>query len=105
MSETSGVSVRAQALKTMVRAIVTRAGSGARECELVAEQLVEANLTGHDSHGVGMLPRYIEVFHAGGLKINQHVSVVLDTGPLLTLNGNLGFGQVMGYERGGGRPA
>jgi hydroxycarboxylate dehydrogenase B len=99
MAETmSYVTVRVEPLKAVVRAIVTSAGSSAREAELVAEQLVEANLTGHDSHGVGMLPRYIEVFLSGGLKVNQHVSVVRDAGPLLTLDGNAGFGQVMGFE-------
>lgn len=94
----SNITVRAEPLKALVRAIVSGAGSNAREAELVAEQLVGANLTGHDSHGVGMLPRYIEVVKAGGLHINQHISVVRDAGPLLTLDGNAGFGQVMGYE-------
>lgn len=95
---TSSVLVHAEPLKAVVRAIVERAGSSEREARLVADHLVEANLTGHDSHGVGMLPRYIEVFLAGDLKINQHVSVVGDTGPMLTLDGNSGYGQVMGYE-------
>ena len=99
MTETiSYVTIHAEPLKAVVRAIVTAAGSSAREADLVADHLVEANLTGHDSHGVGMLPRYVEVFLAGDLKINEHVTVVNDTGPLLTLNGNAGFGQVMGFE-------
>ena len=94
----SSVIVHAKPLSALVRAIVTAAGSSARESELVAEQLVGANLTGHDSHGVGMLPRYIEVLKAGGLHVNRHISVVGDAGPMLTLDGNAGFGQVMGYE-------
>jgi uncharacterized oxidoreductase len=99
MTETiSYVTIHAEPLKDVVRAIVTAAGSSAREADLVADHLIEANLTGHDSHGVGMLPRYVEVFLAGDLKINEHVSVVSDTGPMLTLNGNAGFGQVMGFE-------
>ncbi|HEY0846583.1 MAG TPA: malate/lactate/ureidoglycolate dehydrogenase [Noviherbaspirillum sp.] len=99
MSEAaSSVTVHAEPLKAVVRAIVARTGSDEREAALVADHLVEANLTGHDSHGVGMLPRYIEVFRAGDLKINQHVSVIGDTGPMLTLDGNAGFGQVMGVE-------
>jgi len=99
MSEsTSYVTVRAAPLKAVTRAIVARTGSAAREAELVADQLVEANLTGHDSHGVGMLPRYVEVFRLGRLKVNQHVSVVMDGGALLTLDGNMGYGQVMGFE-------
>jgi hydroxycarboxylate dehydrogenase B len=92
------VTIRAEQLKAAMRAIVTCTGSSEREAGLVAEQLVQANLAGHDSHGVGMLPRYVEVFRAGGLKPNRHVSIVLDTGPLLTLNGNAGYGQVMAYE-------
>src|SRR3954471_24674976 len=94
----ASITVHADPLKPVVRAVIGGAGSSAREAELVAEQLVEANLTGHDSHGVGMLPRYVEVFLAGDLKINQHVAAVTDAGPLLTLDGNAGFGQVMGFE-------
>jgi uncharacterized oxidoreductase len=94
----SYIIVRAEPLKAVTRAIVGRTGSSAREAELVADQLVEANLTGHDSHGVGMLPRYVEVFRLGRLKVNQHVSVVMDAGALLTLDGNMGYGQVMGFE-------
>jgi len=94
----SNLIVHAEPLKTVVRAIVARTGSTEREAQLVADHLVEANLTGHDSHGVGMLPRYIEVFRAGDLKINQHVSIISETGPMLALDGNAGFGQVMGYE-------
>jgi uncharacterized oxidoreductase len=98
IDKTAYITVRAEPLKAAVRAIVARTGSSEREAQLVAEQLVQANLTGHDSHGVGMLPRYIEVLKAGDLKVNRHVSVVLDAGALLTLDGNAGFGQVMGFE-------
>ena len=94
----SYVTVHAAPLKAVTRAIVARTGSNEREAGLVADQLVEANLTGHDSHGVGMLPRYIEVFHLGKLLPNQQLSVVLDSGALLTLDGNMGYGQVMAYE-------
>ena len=94
----SYVTVNAAPLRALTRAIIGRTGSSEREAGLVADQLVEANLTGHDSHGVGMLPRYVEVFRFGRLKVNQHVSVVLDGGALLTLNGNMGYGQVMAYE-------
>jgi len=99
MNEQTGyVTVRAEPLQAVTRAIVGRTGSAAREADLVALQLVEANLTGHDSHGVGMLPRYVEVFHLGRLKVNQHVSVVMDGGALLTLDGNMGYGQVIAFE-------
>lgn len=98
MSAANEVVVAAEPLRALVRGIVERAGSSEREAQLVAEQLVEANLTGHDSHGVGMLPRYVEALGEGGLKPNQQLTVVRDDGPILMLDGNAGYGQVMGFD-------
>jgi uncharacterized oxidoreductase len=80
------------------RAIVERAGSEPREAELVAENLVLANASGHASHGVGMLPRYVGSLQEGGLVPNRHVRVELDTGSLLRLDAGAGYGQVAGFE-------
>ncbi len=57
-----------------------------------------ANLSGHDSHGVGMLPRYVDAVLEGGLQPNTGVRVLLDTGSLLTLDGQRGYGQVVGEQ-------
>ncbi len=95
---TEGVSVAPGPLRAAVRAIVERGGSAEREARLVAEQLVGANLTGHDSHGVGMLPRYVEALAEGGLRPNRQLSVVTDGGALLMLDGNAGYGQVMAHD-------
>ncbi|MDP6862214.1 MAG: malate/lactate/ureidoglycolate dehydrogenase [Acidimicrobiales bacterium] len=73
-------------------------GSEGREANLVADQLVQANLAGHDSHGVGMLPAYVDGVVNDRLKINSHPTVVVDSGSLLTLDGNAGYGQVNGFE-------
>jgi uncharacterized oxidoreductase len=89
---------RAEALVATVRAIVAAAGSLPAEAEAVATNLVEANLRGHDSHGVGMVPRYIDAVLEGGLAVNAHVAVRADAGALLTLDGQSGYGQVIGAE-------
>jgi uncharacterized oxidoreductase len=94
----SEVHVAPEPLRAVVRTIVRHGGSGEREATLVAEQLVEANLTGHDSHGVGMLPRYVESLAEGGLRVDQKLSVVTDAGPLLMLDGHAGYGQVMAFD-------
>jgi hydroxycarboxylate dehydrogenase B len=73
-------------------------GSEAREVALVTDNLLQANLTGHDSHGIGMLPRYANAFLEGGLRPNAHVLTKLDSGTLLALDGQAGFGQVIGQE-------
>jgi len=85
-------------LAKAVEAIVLAGGSDAREARIVAENLVAANLTGHDSHGVGMIPRYIESLLEGGLKVNQHPKLVFDGGAMLSLDGQAGYGQVIGLE-------
>jgi uncharacterized oxidoreductase len=88
----------ASALTRAVSVVVERAGSEPVEARLVAENLVLADASGHASHGVGMLPRYIEALVAGGLLPNQHVQVELDTGALLRLDARSGYGQVAGRE-------
>lgn len=85
-------------LKAAIETLVAKGGSDRREAILVAGNLVEANLTGHDSHGVGMMPRYVESLQEGGLAPNQHPRIVLDTGVLLRLDGQRGYGQVIGME-------
>jgi len=92
------VIVHAAPLEAAIGALFEAAGSSAREAALIARQLVEANLTGHDSHGVGMVPRYIEVLRAGHLHANHHAQVALDAGAMVVLDGNEGYGQVMGFE-------
>ena len=85
-------------LNDAVRRVVRGFGSSEAEVEAVAANLIEANLTGHDSHGIGMLPRYAEAYLQGGLKPNTHISILLDGGALLRLDGGAGFGQVVGQE-------
>ena len=85
-------------LTAAVRRVVAAAGSGEPEATMVAANLVEANLRGHDSHGVGMLPRYVDAVQEGGLMVDRHVEVRHDSGALLTLDGQRGYGQVIGSE-------
>ena len=93
-----GTRVPHENLRAVVRAIYAAAGSEGEEPALVADNLVEANLTGHDSHGVGMLPRYISCALTGELKANAHVRIVSDLGAMLVLDGETGYGQVIGQE-------
>ncbi len=90
--------IAVDSLLTRCAALVQAAGSSAQEAQQVAANLVEANLRGHDSHGVGMLPRYVDAVQEGGLRPNQAVAVLLDHGPLLGLDGQCGYGQVVGAQ-------
>ncbi|WP_312241107.1 malate/lactate/ureidoglycolate dehydrogenase [Pantoea sp.] len=85
-------------LHQFVQAIWRHAGSTADEARLVADHLVAANLAGHDSHGVGMIPSYMTSLAQGHLQLNQRPEIVKDVGAVLTLNARNGFGQVAAYE-------
>src|SRR3954454_11709474 len=85
-------------LRAAVRELMRGFGSQPAEVELVTENLLQANLTGHDSHGLGSLPRCAEAFREGWLQPNAHVEVRLDSGAMLSLDGRAGFGQVIGHE-------
>ena len=65
-------------LRAAIAAWCAASAATTAEVDAVADNLIEANLTGHDSHGIGMLPRYAEAFLEGGLKPNAHVRTVLD---------------------------
>jgi len=85
-------------LVAAIEAIVLAGGSEPREARLVAENLVMANLLGHDSHGIGMIPRYVDALLEGGLAANQHPKATLDAGAMLALDGCKGYGQTIGHE-------
>ncbi|MGE0801358.1 MAG: malate/lactate/ureidoglycolate dehydrogenase [Lautropia sp.] len=74
------------------------AGSDPTEARLTADHLVDANLTGHDSHGVGMIPKYVGSLRAGRLKLNQKIEIVLDSGPMITVDGRRGIGQSVTHQ-------
>ena len=90
--------VSAEKLNVLIQGMFERSGSDIEEAETVSSNLVEANLKGHDSHGVGLVPRYIQNCRDKVLNPNQHVSVEKDGGPILQMTGNMGYGQVIGKE-------
>ena len=85
-------------LRQQVASIIRAAGSQEPEAQTVAANLVLANLSGHDSHGVGMVPRYVDAVLEGGLVPNTAAAITLDIGTMLTVNGQCGYGQVIGEQ-------
>jgi hydroxycarboxylate dehydrogenase B len=90
--------IAADALTRFAEAIIAGTGSAAAEAREVATHLVEANLKGHDSHGVGVIPGYVKYAREGRLKPNQHAKLVSETGPIAVFDGQMGYGQVTARE-------
>jgi len=85
-------------LKNVLLAILLQGGSDDHEARLVAEHLVSANLTGHDSHGAGMLPTYIRNMRAGLLLPGTAATLLRDDGAILVFDGQRGYGQRVATE-------
>ncbi|WP_119157262.1 malate/lactate/ureidoglycolate dehydrogenase [Caldimonas tepidiphila] len=81
------------ALHQWVADLWLAAGSSEREAALTADHLVGANLAGHDSHGVGMVPRYVNSWLADELQLNRDAELVQDAGSMLVFDGRRGMGQ------------
>ena len=94
----TGYRFQATDLHQFVNTLFIQLGSSPTEASLVADHLVAANLAGHDSHGVGMIPSYLRSHAQGHLQLNRHASVMKDAGAVVTLDGNAGFGQVVAHE-------
>jgi uncharacterized oxidoreductase len=71
-------------------------GSADTEASQVARGLVQANLYGHDSHGIGLVPNYVENVRRGHAVPGRTPRIVTDGGSIVALDGDSGFGQVNG---------
>lgn len=88
----------ADALESMAAAVLRAAGCGEAEAAEVAAHLVGANLAGHDSHGVGMLPAYVDFLARGLLVADQTAEVVRDAGAVIVVDGKCGMGPAMARQ-------
>jgi uncharacterized oxidoreductase len=84
---------RPDTLRTLVRDMVTKAGWTEAEAQETAHHLVLANLSGHDSHGVGMLPLYFQSLADGNLKPDSRPKARVDAAPFLIIDAQVALGQ------------
>ncbi len=92
--------VLADPLVDLVAAVLQGGGSNAAEARTVALRLVDSNLVGHESHGVLRVGKYLEWVRNGWLVPNAQPSVVFESDAIAIIDGNRGFGQVIGEYAG-----
>jgi uncharacterized oxidoreductase len=92
------ITVQHERLRASVARVLSAAGAQEADARVVADHLVESNLAGHDSHGVGMLPLYVRAIAAGLLDPRAHAAVEDGGGPVIAVDGRKGFGQVVARE-------
>ena len=91
MSET--VLAGADALLDFTRQVVSAMGAGAEAADEVARHLVNANLSGHDSHGVLRLTQYVGELDRGELQPGAETRLVRESAVTALLDAGRGFGQ------------
>jgi len=85
-------------LRGVARRVFEAAGSAADEANIIADHMVEANLRGHDSHGVGLIPNYLDHLAGGTVFPNRKGRVVSEDGSLIVYDGERAWGQIAARE-------
>jgi LDH2 family malate/lactate/ureidoglycolate dehydrogenase len=85
-------------LRTFIAALFRAAGVPPADAHLVADTLVEADLWGHQSHGVLRASWYLARLKSGVMQATPHLTYVTDAGALAVLDGGDSIGQVVATE-------
>jgi uncharacterized oxidoreductase len=92
--------VAASRLIELVAAVMEGAGCKPAEARTIARRLVDSNLVGHDSHGVLRVSKYLDWVKEGYLRPNATPSLVFESDAVAIVDGDRGFGQVVGEYAG-----
>jgi uncharacterized oxidoreductase len=85
-------------LATLATDVLHAAGATPEEARIVGDSLAQANLEGHDSHGVVRVPEYVGWMEEKLINIGAHMEVVKETEAFAVMDGHWGYGQVVGRQ-------
>jgi uncharacterized oxidoreductase len=88
------ITVSPSELRARVQGIFSALGANQAVSTQVAQSLVEANLTGHDSHGVIRVPWYVRAAQEGQYHPNAEITVVRESAATALLDCGYTYGQV-----------
>jgi LDH2 family malate/lactate/ureidoglycolate dehydrogenase len=99
MEQTEGTElVDASRMREVIEQVLMALGVGEADAEVAAEVLVEADLTGVDSHGLHLLFMYVNRLKSGQIRVDTEIKVLDDSGSTVWLDAGLGIGQVVGIR-------
>jgi len=87
--------VTSDALTTICLNVFENLSIPVTEAEIVTRSMVNANLFGHDSHGVIHLPKYVKEIKEGLIVSGASIDTIQDSASISVLDGNWGFGPVI----------
>lgn len=90
------VRVRAEKLKNYCEQILIAASIREEEAKVIADNLVDANIMGVDSHGVTRLADYLARLEEGKIKLTTDITIEKETNATALFNANNGWGHYAG---------
>src|SRR5580704_8777480 len=84
--------VHADRLRKIGVALLRASGASPEEADAVATGCVNANLVGHDSHGIVAIPTYIDRIKAGHIVPGAPWTIVQESPTTTVIDGHWGFG-------------
>ncbi len=90
--------IPADDLRRLAAGLLEKAGTSTEDAELLARLLVDSDLRGVSTHGVWLLPRYLEKMLDGQVNPRPKVSVVSETRTTQVLDGDGGMGHFPCYQ-------
>lgn len=85
-------------LKHLVLSVLAKAGVDPFSCDAVAHSLVDANLRGIDTHGVRLLPLYVNALEQGGINKEPHMEIKRTFPSCCVVDADDGLGAAAGFR-------
>jgi LDH2 family malate/lactate/ureidoglycolate dehydrogenase len=84
--------VSGEQLHRIGKALLIAAGAPPDEAEVVMQHSIDANLAGHDSHGIIQIPTYIDRIQVGHIVPGAPWKIVKESATTTVVDGHWGFG-------------
>src|SRR5678815_1211283 len=84
--------IAAAQLERIGTELLVAAGAPREEAEIVMRHSVDANLAGHDSHGIIQIPTYIDRIKVGHIVPGAPWTIVQESATSTVIDGHWGFG-------------
>src|SRR6056297_3510971 len=84
-------------LKETVVKLLSSAGLEAKAAGVVSEILVEADLMGHTTHGINLMPAYVNELASGGMRVQESLEIIQDSGSTVVWDGKYMSGIYLTY--------
>lgn len=92
------VSIPSEVLRRQLNLVFGAWKMTPENAQACVERMLESDLMGIDSHGVGMLPQYEQDRLNGSLVVNPNVRIVRDVAAVAMLDGGHGMGHVVATQ-------